>query len=98
MGTVDFRLSLDLLGDEKGQLRRIYYNFRSTPIEAAVAKAALDIASWVLEEAGFIVPMRQLEYVDFAGGRVVKHGARSAQTIRRLRANARIIEAIWPAL
>lgn len=98
MGTVEFRLSLDLLGDERGQLRRIYYNCRSTPIEVAVAKTALDIASWVLEEAGFAIPMRQLEYVDFAGGRVVKHAVRSAQTIRRLRASARIIEAIWPSL
>jgi hypothetical protein len=98
VGEVEFSLSLDLLAHETGSARHIYYNFRTTAIDPEIAKAALDIAHWVLTGAGQDVPIGQLEYIDFANGKVYKLKNRRPATIRRLTASAKIIEALWATI
>lgn len=98
LGTVNLRLSLDLLAHEAGVARHLFYNFRSASIDAEIARCAIDIAHWVLEQAGVVVPIRQIEYVDFASSKVYRLTQRRFGTIKKLRANAKLIEAIWPTL
>lgn len=98
LGSVNLSLSLDLLAHEGGSARHVYYNFRSAPIDPEIARAAIDIAHWVLEESGIEVPIRQIEYVDFSSSRVFRLTQRRVGTIKKLRANARLIEALWPTL
>jgi len=98
VGQVEISLSLDLIGHESGVARYIYYNLRAAPLHPGIAKAAIDIAHWVLAQAGADVPVRQIEYFDFAANRLYRAQARRSGTIRRLRANARIIETLWPTL
>lgn len=98
VGTVEFRLSLDLLAHENGKAKFIYYNMRNAVANAEIAKATIDIAHWLLDSAGAAVPVAQIEYVDFAGDKVYRLRARRDATIKKLRSNARLIEAIWPTL
>ncbi len=97
IGHVDISLSLDLVGHEAGVARYIYYNCRAAPIQPEIARGTIEIAHWVLTEAGSNIPIRQIEYFDFASGRLFRTSARRAGTLKRLKANARLIEAIWPS-
>jgi hypothetical protein len=98
IGTVEIRLGLDLVAEEAGSTRRIYYNCRVAALDVAIARSTLEIAHWVLEENGSQAPIRTIEFVDFRTGRVHRTGNRRQATINRLRLNARVIEALWPTL
>ena len=99
IGQVEISLSLDLLAHEGGVPRYIYYNLRAAPADPDTARATLDIAHWILAHSGFQVPIRQLEYVDFANGnKAYRSQQRRARTIAKLKANAKLIEVVWPTL
>lgn len=98
LGAVRISLSLDLLAHENGIARHLFYNCRVAPVDTETARTALEIAHWVLEQEGVTVPARQLEYIDFSSSKVHRISHRRAGTIQKLRANARLIETLWPSL
>lgn len=98
LGSVHISLSLDMLAHENGVARHLYLNCRVAPLDADTARTALEIAHWVLEQSGVTVPIRQLEYIDFAAAKVHRVTQRRSSTIQKLRANAKLIEALWPTL
>jgi hypothetical protein len=98
IGSVEIRLALDMSASEGSLAKRFYYNPRVVALDGEVARAAIEIAHWLLEQAGFSTPIRNIEYVDLTGGRVFRTRRRRAATIKRLKANARIIEALWPTI
>jgi hypothetical protein len=56
IGSVDFKLSLDLLAHENGKARYIYYNLRNSAADSEIAKSTIDIAHWVLTSEGSLCP------------------------------------------
>jgi hypothetical protein len=98
VGLVELRLSLDMSAVDKGQSRPVYYNCRTTVLDKDLAHTTLEIAHWVLEENGIVVPTRALEYIDLTGNRVHRIHQRRGKTLKRLRQVTRFIEALWPTI
>ncbi len=95
VGGLQIRLSLDLVARDADANRRIYYNCRAAAMDAETARTTLEIAHWVIEETGTTLDPTWLEFVDLAGRRRYRGGPRRATTIRRVRQNARVIDALW---
>lgn len=98
IGNVQLRLGLDILADEAGTTRRIYYNCRTAELDPEIAKTTLEIAHWLLEQNDLLVPTRSIEFVDFTRDRVHRISNRRPGTVKRLRMNARVIEALWATI
>jgi hypothetical protein len=95
---VQLKLVFDLAGMENNRPCRIFYNMRATPIDAEIAKTTLQIAYWVLDQNGTAMPFRALEYIDLRAGNTHRITRQSQAIIRKMRANARVISALWPAI
>jgi hypothetical protein len=95
---VELRLGLDMSAIDKGQPRPVYYNCRTTALDTDLAHTTLELAHWVLEENGIVLPAKALEYVDLTGNRVHHIQQRRGKTIKRLREVARVIDALWPTI
>jgi len=88
----------DLQAYEENQPRRLFYNLRDAPIEHVVATTTLQIAFWVITENELAVPIGALQFVDLKSGKVYSISRQSDKTIRLMRANARIVATLWPAI
>jgi len=95
---VVLRLSPDLQATEDDQRRVLYFNCRNAKLDDEAAKYTLEIAHWLLEQNEIEVKPQQIEYIDLATGKLHRVKKRRAATIRALRANAQIIDALWPTL
>ena len=95
---VELRVSPDMRALEDGMLRYIFYHWKSAALTGQLAEDTLQLACLALEQNGLEVPLDSLEYVDLFTTRVYKIRARSADTEKLLRANARVIAEIWPTL
>jgi hypothetical protein len=95
---VELRLQFDLQGSENSDPRLIFYNCRQVPLNREVALKALEIAAWVLGEAGAALPPTVLEYVDLSSGQTYRINRIRTKTIRAMRDNANVIEALWPTV
>lgn len=98
ISTIDIRLAADLRAIEGSAGRVIYYHCRQIPIDTEVAHVTTEIAHWILQEAGQDIDIDQIEVVDLAAKRVYKLRKRRPTTIRLLKNNAKIIEALWPSI
>jgi hypothetical protein len=98
MQGVSLRFTPDLPATEGQDQRFVIYNCRNAPIPDEVARATLELAHWVLQKNGIIVPPRTLEYVDLFVRRT--HRAQNVRnmTIRRARQCARVVAQMWPTL
>ena len=95
---VRVRLSPDLVAEEATVGRWIYYNCRAAAIEAETARTTLEIAHWLLEETGAVVDPGSIEFIDLAANRQYRGRGRRSTTIRRVRQNARVIDAVWRSI
>jgi len=95
IGTVEVRLSPDLQALEKGAARIIYFNCRVAPITDEIAALTIEIASWVLVQNQLQIAVDQIEVVDLATGKVHRRKTVRPATIKAIRNNGRIIEALW---
>lgn len=94
-GSVEIRLSPDLQALEKGDLRIIYFNCRAAAISEEVATLTVEIAHWVCTQNQVGAAVDQIEVIDlFSGKRYRKNGVR-ASTLKAVKGNAKIIEALW---
>ena len=95
---VELRLSPDLRALERNASRYIYYHWKGAALTGRLAEDTLQIAYWVLEQNGVQIPISSLEFIDLFTGKIHKVRARSAETEKLLRANARVIDELWPTL
>jgi hypothetical protein len=98
VGSVEIKLSPDLLVYEDEKPKVLYYNLRAAAVEQELAKTTVEIAHWIFEENGLRIPIRNIEYVDLVTGRRHRTTSRRSTTLRRLRANAKVIEALWNSI
>ena len=95
---VELRLHFDIEAIEKGSPRHIFYNFRDVAIDAATAATTLQIAYWVLEENAVAPPFKGLQYVDLKTAKVHSIARQSQKALRLMKANAKIIQTLWPTI
>ena len=98
IGTVEFRLSPDLVIEEKKKTRLIYINCRAQMLDSEIARLTAEIAHWVTEEVGIELKLNQIEYIDLYTNKTHNFKKRRQKTIKNLTENAKLIEAIWPSL
>jgi hypothetical protein len=98
LGSVELRLSPDLRASEGGDPRVIYYNCRNASIDPDLARTILEIAHWILEQAGTILETRAIEFIDLNAGRNYRGRSRRPRTLTRMRSNVRLIQTLWPTL
>lgn len=97
-GSVDITLRFDVVGTESGQTRHILYNTRIAAIDKETANTTLEIAHWVMQQAGSPATLAELEYVDLPSGRVFRRSRRRATTIGKMQSNIKVIDALWPTV
>lgn len=98
IGDVEIRLRFDLSGSEGAHDKRILYHWPDVSIDSESARRTLEIAHWVLQQNGIVIPIRHLEYIDVSTGQVHRPNRRRSTTIRRLKQNAGIIATLWPTV
>jgi phage host-nuclease inhibitor protein Gam len=92
---VEVRLSPDLQALERDELRIIYFNCRVTPITDEIAALTVEIAHWVLAQNQIQIGADQIEVIDLATGKVHKRKTLRPSTVKAIKNNGRIIEALW---
>lgn len=95
IGRVLLRLSPDLRASEDGDDMCVYYNCRNVAVTPEIGRRTVQIAYHVLSENGVDVRPSDVEYVDFQSGEVYRGRPPTAQTLRILRTNARLISTLW---
>lgn len=95
---ITLRFSADLPGEADEEEIYVLYNFRNAPVEKAVARATLELAHWVLQRNGIVVPVGHLEYVDLFTRKTHMISRVRDVTIRHARGNARVVVQRWPTL
>lgn len=95
VGSLEIRLSADLQALEKDELRIFYFNCRAVAIPDEIATMTIEIAHWVRAHSELSVDLAHIEVVDVSTGRSHRTNKGRSGTIRMLRNNARVIEALW---
>jgi hypothetical protein len=95
VGSVEIRLSSDLQALEKEELRVIYFNCRNVPIPEETAALTIEIAHWVLVQNEIRLNVGQIEVIDLATGRSHRRNRGRPATVKAIKNNARVIEALW---
>jgi len=93
--SVEIKLAADLQAVEGKSKKVLYVNCRQVAVDPEVARLTVEIAHWVLEQNADIVPIETIEFIDLKVGKSLRFRARRPATIRLLKNNARIIEALW---
>lgn len=95
---VDLRLSPDIRADETKKSVVIFVNCRAVRLDPEVATVTIELAHWVLEQAGISMNIRGIRYMDLFTN--TDHGLkmRRASTIKAVNQSAKVINALWPAL
>jgi hypothetical protein len=96
---VDVRVSWDLIAEESGVPRRIFYNMRANPVDSALARTAMELAVWTAAAARGAIPAKELEFIDLAsrGKRYVIRTA-GRRSIARARSTLKMVAAAWPSI
>jgi len=98
MQGVNLRFAPDLPATEGGNQMFILYNCRNAPVPTDVAKATLELAHWVLQKNGILVPTNALGYVDLFERKTHRIQQVRNRTIQRARQCARVVAQMWPTL
>lgn len=98
IGGVEFRLSPDLQVIDGGKEKILFFNLKQVVLDQEYAVLATEIAHWILEQNGIKTPISHIEYFDTFSGNSYKTNKRRPSTVKNLRANAKIIETLWPTL
>jgi hypothetical protein len=98
LGTTEIRLSADMRAQEGQSVKIFYYNCRQVAIDPEVAQMTAEIAQWVMTENDLSIDLDQIEIMDLAVGKALRFKKKRVSTIRLLRQNAQIIEALWAAV
>lgn len=95
--TVLMRLSADMQATQRGKPHAIFYNCRDVIVDPEIARKTLEIGYWLLEVNEVEIAPRCVEFVDFQAKKVHRISRSNASTIRLLKKNIPIIEALWAA-
>jgi hypothetical protein len=97
-GAVEVRLSADLQALENDGSRIIYFNCRIVPVPDEIARLTVEVANWVLTQSHVEIPYEQVELVDLANGKVHRQKKGRPSTVKAIKNNGKIIEALWAAI
>ena len=92
---VDLKLSPDFVVEDAGNTRRIYYNCRLTPADPDIARVTLELADWVIGQAGISIHPSTLEFIDLANHHVTQGRPRRRKTLTQAHRAAQVIAAVW---
>lgn len=96
---VRLRLQFDLVGQEAGVDRYIFYNFREVPLDEETARLALEVSAWVLAQNGVQSSPSSLQFVDLTSDHVHSLPSRPrARTIQAMQRNAQVVAALWQGI
>lgn len=95
---VDLRLRFDLIASEEGATKYILYNFKNVTVDSEMARTTLEIAYWLMQQVGSVVPVKSLELVEISTGAFHSISSVRRTTLRHVEANARLIQALWPTV
>lgn len=95
IGSVEIKLSPNLQAMENDEFRVIYFNCRNAPITEEVATLTVEIANWVLEQNEVEIAFDHVEVIDLFTGSIHRRKKARRSTLATIKANARIIEALW---
>lgn len=98
MRGLELRLSPDLVAQEGGESRYIYFNASAKQCDPETARLTLEFAYWLLHENGIEVKPRQVEFIDLFTNTLYLGRTPRKSTLRDLDENARLIESLWPAI
>lgn len=97
-GDVELRLSPDLRAIDTEKEFVILVSCRAQKLDPEIAVQTIEIAHWVLEEAGIKIPIANVQFFDLFDDQVHSTKKRRAATTKALAENAKIIETLWPSL
>jgi len=92
---VQLRFSPDLAGQIDRAERFILLHCRAGPLNPELARTTLELSHWVLERAGQVPPLDQLEYIDLQGGNSYSISGRRVETIEAAEQALVQIKEIW---
>jgi hypothetical protein len=95
---LELRLSPDILAQESGEDRYIYFNASAKQFDPEVARLTTEYAYWLLQENNVEVKPRQVEFIDLFNGTCYVGRALRKSTLRDLEGNAKLIESLWPGI
>ena len=94
---VELRLSPDLSAVEGSHHVRVFYNFRSAPLDQDVARVVVELAHHVLGKHT-VCKLSEFELIDFAAGAVHCHRRPRKRTLMQATETAKVIQALWPTI
>lgn len=97
IGGVEIRTSADIQALEGSDHRVLYVNCKQVPLDADYAQRLAEVAQWIYAENGIDLPLDSFEILDLASKRFLRFSRRRPSTLRLLRQNAKVIEALWNA-
>lgn len=95
---MEFSHSPELRVTEAGVQRVIFIHCRGEKLDPALATFTLEIAHWVAEQTGLILPIANYEYFDLAAGVTHAVSMRRASTVASVGKNAAALFKEWNAL
>ena len=98
LGTLEVRLSADLLVHESDRAKVVFLNCRQDALDGEYARRILEIGHWVLESNGAGLSPRDLELLDLASGSSVRISRRRKSTIRKVEDNVQVIGSLWETI
>jgi len=96
--SVELTLQFDLEGSESSAERFLLYNTRAAPIGEETARTTLELAQWVLGQAGKLVSLGSIEYVDLPSDKAYRYSKPRASTLKHASNTAGIITTLWPTI
>ena len=97
---VTIRFTPDLVALESAAQvpKFVMYNCSSQAPEAEIIRTTVELAHYILEQNGVIVPLRQVEYICLDSDTVHRFTTRRAATITRANQTAAAINAMWAGI
>lgn len=94
---LELRLSFDLVADDSGSTKYIFYNLKSIATGRDLARTTLELGHWVLS-AQRGAAIKDLEFVDLPDNKVYVLKSTRAGTLKIAAKNAQIITTLWPTI
>lgn len=97
IGDVHIRASADFQAEDRGEHKVLYVNCKQVPLDNDYAQRLLEVAQWIYTENGIDLPLVDFEILDLPSRKFLRFARRRPATIKQLKQNAKVIEALWNA-
>jgi hypothetical protein len=98
IGDVHIRASPDFQATDGDDTHKVLYvNCKQVPLDPDFAQRLVEVAQWIYAENSIDLPIEDFEVLDLAARKFLRFKRRRPQTIKLLKQNAKVIEALWNA-